>query len=91
MRVLVTGAAGFVGGHMLAELVEHGHEPIAMDQCESGHADLPWYTVNMLDRNSGHFHYRRICKFGLSWPIAAPYIRWSDAWMFAALSKLNNS
>jgi uncharacterized protein YbjT (DUF2867 family) len=30
MRILVTGATGFVGGHLVARLVEQGHETLAM-------------------------------------------------------------
>ena len=31
MRILVTGAGGFVGRHVVRDLLEHGHEPLAFD------------------------------------------------------------
>lgn len=31
MRVLVTGAAGFISGYLIAELLDHGHEVIGLD------------------------------------------------------------
>ncbi len=31
MRVLITGAGGFVGRHLISELLQSGHEPLAMD------------------------------------------------------------
>lgn len=31
MRVLVTGAGGFIGGHLVNDLVEQGHEVLAVD------------------------------------------------------------
>lgn len=51
MRILVTGAAGFVGQHLLAELREHGHEPIGFDRVQATRpANLKWYVGDLLDR-----------------------------------------
>ena len=39
MRVLVTGAAGFLGSHLCDQLVEHGHEVVGMDNLITGTTD----------------------------------------------------
>lgn len=36
MRILVTGAHGFAGRHLIDELTAHGHEPIALDRTPGG-------------------------------------------------------
>ncbi|MEU7540122.1 NAD(P)-dependent oxidoreductase, partial [Streptomyces narbonensis] len=36
MRVLVTGGAGFIGSHIVAELIGHGHDPVVFDLAEDG-------------------------------------------------------
>jgi len=38
MRVLVTGGAGYIGSVAVAMLIERGHEVIALDNLERGHA-----------------------------------------------------
>jgi dTDP-L-rhamnose 4-epimerase len=35
MRVLVTGGAGFIGSHLVDELLEHGHEVVALDNLDA--------------------------------------------------------
>ncbi|MFD6913488.1 NAD-dependent epimerase/dehydratase family protein [Streptomyces virginiae] len=36
MRVLVTGGAGFIGSHIVAELIARGHDPVVFDLAEDG-------------------------------------------------------
>ncbi|MFW6448719.1 MAG: SDR family oxidoreductase [Halobacteriota archaeon] len=45
MRVLVTGGAGFIGGHLAEALVEGGHQVTALDNLD------PFYDVRIKERN----------------------------------------
>jgi len=36
MRILVTGGAGYIGSHMIAELMEKGYEAVAFDNLSTG-------------------------------------------------------
>jgi UDP-glucose-4-epimerase GalE len=38
--VLVTGGAGYVGCHVLLPLIEHGHQPIVLDNLSRGHRSM---------------------------------------------------
>ena len=35
MRILITGAAGFLGSHLCDRLIAEGHEVIGMDTCST--------------------------------------------------------
>lgn len=50
MRVLVTGAAGYVGSHACKSLAQAGFEPIGLDNLErSGIKSLPWGPLEVAD------------------------------------------
>jgi dTDP-L-rhamnose 4-epimerase len=41
VRILVTGGFGFVGSHIVDQLVEAGHEPVVLDSLVAHHGELP--------------------------------------------------
>lgn len=43
MKILITGAAGFVGSHLATELAEHGHQVLGIDKNEADLA-VPYET-----------------------------------------------
>lgn len=54
MRVLVTGGAGYVGSHVLRDLMEAGHEPVVVDDLSKGHreavpGDVPFMQTGLGD------------------------------------------
>ena len=39
MAILVCGGAGYIGSHMVAELIENNKEVVILDNFEKGHED----------------------------------------------------
>ena len=54
MRVLITGGAGFIGSHIVDQLLANGHEPFVVDNLVSGSpenlpAGVPRFEVDICD------------------------------------------
>lgn len=61
MRVLVTGGAGYIGSHTVLSLIEHGHEPVVVDNlCNSSAESLR--RVEKLTGTSVEFHEFDLCE-----------------------------
>ncbi len=51
-KILVTGAAGFIGSHISQKLLENGYSVVGVDILEKNprHKNFPFHHINILDR-----------------------------------------
>jgi GDP-4-dehydro-6-deoxy-D-mannose reductase len=47
MRVAITGATGFVGPHLLRELLDAGHQPVAVSNVEQADLEVPFVSCDL--------------------------------------------
>lgn len=59
-RVLITGAAGFLGSHLCDKFIEEGYEVIGMDNLLTGNMDN---IKHLFPLKQFHFHHHDVTKF----------------------------
>lgn len=58
VTIMVTGGAGYIGSHTVAELLEHGEEVVVIDNLGLGHEEavralnVPFYHIDIRDRDA---------------------------------------
>src|SRR5438445_10304126 len=73
-KVCVTGAAGFIGGHLAEELLKQGHEVVGLDDFSSGKRD----TAAQLSRYPGF----RFLEGSIADPHAVARVVADAKWVF---------
>jgi GDP-4-dehydro-6-deoxy-D-mannose reductase len=60
VRVLITGAAGFAGGHLAAHLHEEGHDLVGVGRSPESPVDFHYVTLDLLDAETVRSTFERV-------------------------------
>lgn len=82
MRYLVTGGAGFIGSHLVINLLEAGHEVFIIDNLSTGHYDA-------IHKDATFFEVDLLNKDALDKAVSCK--KWDGVFHFAALSVVGDS
>jgi GDP-4-dehydro-6-deoxy-D-mannose reductase len=86
MRVAVTGATGFVGHHLIHELVEAGHEPVGVSNVDEADLGVPFVSCDLtrswpdeLDGVDAVVHLAGLSAVGPSFSAPQEYVETNSA------------
>lgn len=84
MKVLVTGANGYIGSHVCEELLKNGHEVVALDRSQSSLSEqVQMIDVNLFDEDTDIFN-----KVGK--PDILLHLAWRDGFNHMASTHIND-
>jgi GDP-4-dehydro-6-deoxy-D-mannose reductase len=86
MRVAVTGGTGFVGQHLLRDLLDAGHEPVAVSDLAEAHLGVPFVSCDLtrswpadLDGVDAVVHLAGLSAVGPSFAAPQQYVETNSA------------
>lgn len=90
MKVLVTGANGFVGRHLVAALLERGHQIIAVARDADRARAMPWFTrVEFIFQDVHRDPPEQLLGAGI--PDAVVHLAWPDLPNYRSLSHVERT
>jgi len=64
-KILVTGGAGYIGSHVVKELIRQGHQPVVFDNLQTGHhkavKSVPFIEGDLADQGKLKETFRSYC------------------------------